>query len=213
MLNASDTLSRKLAPLFPSISSLLPTSPLSFQDLPRSSSPDLYSPPLQRRGPPHLSRFWRWRAERPSSFYGGQKERSFLSSSAFLLPSISIAQRMPLNAPTNVAATLDRLQGHSEMDRACCSLCHSCVCIPAFSINIFLLLRRSHSLTSSMYDLFHYDPVFYPKLRHLWPLQLSSLQVWAKNGTTGLVNFAPAVTYHFCLNLTIKFLQPERLLV
>ena len=45
---------------------------------------------------------------------------------------------------SNVAATSGRLQGHSEMDRTCCShLRHSCIFIPAVLAYKFLLPQRS----------------------------------------------------------------------
>ena len=34
------------------------------------------------------------------------------------------------------------------------------------------------------------------------------IQAWAKRVVPGLVNFVPAVTYHFCLNLAENFSQP-----
>ena len=43
-------------------------------------------------------------------------------------------------------------------------------------------------------------------VQDLLSLLLGSLQGWAKKWVPGLVNFVPAVAYHFCLNLSEKIL-------
>ena len=68
-----------------------------------------------------------------------------------------------------------------------------------FAQGIFWLDWRARRITSMMADLLPLSSLC---------LSFSLLQGSAKRLRPGLVNFAPAVAYHFCLNLAEKFSQP-----
>ena len=66
------------------------------------------------------------------------------------------------------AATSDKTQGHSKIDRTCCLSTSGFVeetgkCLPKKQE-----CQRKNDKESSTRDPFHYDPAIYPKLRQHW---------------------------------------------
>ena len=76
------------------------------------------------------------------------------------------------------AATSDKTQGHSKIDRTCCLSTSGFVeetgkCLPKKQE-----CQRKIDKESSTRDPFHYDPAIYPKLRQHWCKMSSPHQVF-----------------------------------
>ena len=66
---------------------------------------------------------------------------------------------------TRDAATLDRTQGHSEIDRTCCLSRSGFVEVTGKCLPKKQECKRKNDKESSTHDPFRYDPAIYPKLR------------------------------------------------